>query len=85
MNLVKEICLTHLTGMNNKAIVILRDTPMKLIKINDQVWINTDHIITVNFLPDKLKTIIVCKDRVIIESDKSFQETVNYLNSLEDK
>lgn len=53
---------------------------MKLIKINDQVYLNPDQVISVNFLPDKLQTLIVCIDRVIIPSDKSFQETIDELS-----
>jgi hypothetical protein len=53
---------------------------MRLIKINDQVQINADQIVSVNFLPDKLKTVIVCRDRVIVESDLNFKETIELIN-----
>lgn len=52
---------------------------MKLIKINSQNYVNPEHVVTVAFLQEKLKTIVICVDKMIVESDFSFDETADKL------
>lgn len=53
---------------------------MRLVKINAQTYVNVDNVLTINFLPDKLQTLVVFPDRMMVMSDFTFEETIKLLN-----
>lgn len=54
---------------------------MRLVKINAQTYVNVDNLLSVNFLPDKLQTLVVFPDRMMVMSDFTFDETIKLLEA----
>ena len=51
-----------------------------LIKINDRNYVNSEHVVSVAFIPDKMVTVVIMPDKMMVESDFTFDETVKLIN-----
>lgn len=53
-----------------------------LIKLNDRNYINPNAVLNVAFLPDKMMTIVVLPEKLIVQSDYTFDETIAKINEV---
>ena len=54
---------------------------MRLVQINDRTWINPEHVIALAYNAETFKTMVVCKDKVMVESDHTKLETMALLTA----